>query len=99
MSERDFWGEVFGGKDMLRLSLGAYNFRTRKNKGSVVYSFEYGEGKRIRVKWISYAPRNWALVEWSDGISSNNAAVFGLLYVRDCVEKFTGLSIDPFTHG
>lgn len=95
----NFWDKAFGGKDMLRLSLGAYNFRTRKNKGSEVYSFEYGKGKRIRVKWMHYAPGNWALIEWYDGILSQSAVVFGLRYVRDCVEKFTGLSLEPFTHG
>ena len=95
----NFWDKAFGGKDMLRLSLGAYNFRTRKNKNSVTFSFDYGVGKRVRVKWMHYAPGNWALIEWSDGISRQNTAVFGLRYVRDWVEKSTGLSLDPFTHG
>lgn len=93
----NFWDKAFGGKDMLRLSLGAYNFRTRKNKGSGVYSFEYGEGKRIRVKCSNSI--EWYLIEWSDGISTQNTSAFGLRYVRDWVEKFTGLSLDPFTRG
>ncbi len=46
---RDFWEAAFGGKDTLRLSLGAYNPRTRKNKTSVTYSFNYEDGKSIRI--------------------------------------------------
>lgn len=46
---KDFWDVAFGGKDTLRLSIGARNFRIRKNLYSSTATFEYGEGNRVRI--------------------------------------------------
>lgn len=95
----DFWDVTFGGKDTLRLSLGAYNFRNRVNKGSVTYSFEYGEGKRIRVVNPSEFNSSWYLIHSWNGISKQKSFQFGWYSTRLRIEEFTGLSLDPFTHG
>lgn len=97
MSE-DFWDAAFGGKDTLRLSLGAHSFRNRVNKTSVTYSFVYGDGNRIRVRLRSLQSP-WFSIEFSDGTCKRRDLVFGLQFARPHLENLTGLSLDPFTHG
>jgi hypothetical protein len=47
--DKDFWDKTFGGKDTLRLSIGAHSFRIRQNRYSSTATFEYGEGMRVRI--------------------------------------------------
>jgi len=96
---KDFWDVAFGGKNMLRLSLGAYDFRTRKNIGSETYSFGYGEGKRIRVMHTDSIISHWYVIDQFDGTWGDRTAVFGLPRVRVSIEEIIGLSLDPFSHG
>ena len=96
---KDFWDVAFGGKNMLRLSLGAYDFRTRINKGSKTYSFGYGEGKRIRVMNTDSIISHWYVIDRFDGTWGDRTAVFGLRRVRVSIEEIIGLSLDPFPHG
>ena len=93
----DFWEAAFGGKDILRLSLGAYNLRTRKNIKSITRSFEYGEGKRIKIveKTSVFNDTYWYLIEGEQG----TLAAFGLSHLRSRIEELTGLSLDLFVHG
>lgn len=95
---KDFWDVAFGGKNMLRLSLGAYNFRTRKNIGSKTYSFGYGEGKRIRVMNTDSISPHWYVIDRFDGTWGDRTAVFGLTRLRDYIEEIIGLSLNPFRH-
>lgn len=43
----DFWNLAFGGKERLKLFLGATDFRVRRNKQSITASFNYDEGRII----------------------------------------------------
>jgi hypothetical protein len=41
----EFWDEAFGGKDVLRLMADARDFRVRKNRFSISYSFTLPAGR------------------------------------------------------
>jgi hypothetical protein len=89
---KDFWDVAFGGKDTLRLSIGARNFRIRKNLYSSTATFEYGEGMRIRVKY-----RKWGTV-YSYQVSLNSLERWapGIINVRLSVQELTGLVLNCF---
>ena len=103
---KDFWDVAFGGKDTLRLSLGARNFRIRKNLYSSTATFEYGEGMRIRVKYCK-----WGILDTVysyqvslNGLDARYSVVNPSLErwapsinnVRLSVQELTGLVLDCF---
>lgn len=96
---KDFWDVAFGGKDALRLSIDARNFRIRKNLYSLTATFECGDGMRIRVKYskwcifdeefsykVSLHGRHPLSERWSPHIDN----------VRFSVQELTGLVLDCF---
>lgn len=92
---KDFWDVAFGGKDTLRLSIGARNFRIRKNLYSSTATFEYGEGKRVRIVYgvhgvVDRVPSyvvNVGVSRWWAG---------NIPLVRTGVQELTGLVLDCF---
>jgi hypothetical protein len=93
--DKNFWDVAFGGKDTLRLSLGARNFRIRKNLYSSTATFEHGEGMRIRVKYCRWGILNTVysyqvslngLERWAPSINN----------VRLSVQELTGLVLNCF---
>jgi hypothetical protein len=52
MEPDNFWDAAFGGKDMLRLCIGAKDFCIRRNQDSVHAKFKYGDGYQVGI-WHS----------------------------------------------
>lgn len=93
----DFWQRAFGGKDMLKLSLAAYNF----TEGGGIYSFCYGDGESIRMERIPVLDPSetcWYKVSKVYGVSTMYTLVLGASRIPGALKTLTGLEVNPF-HG
>ncbi len=100
MEPDSFWDAAFGGKDLLRLYLGAKDFRISRNQHSVHAKFKYGDGYQIGIwytrvdmwddSWTYYIrlDRNRVSVDqrWAPEIEM----------IRPSVQEMTGYALDCF---
>ena len=98
---KDFWDVVFGGKDTLRLFMGARNFRIRKNLYSSTATFEYGEGMRIRIVYgkhgvMDSVPSYVVMVGETKGLWKSRWWSSKTPLIRTGVEELTGLVLNCF---
>jgi hypothetical protein len=93
----DIWERVFGGKDTLRLSIGAHSFRIRKTKSGKTASFGYGEGMRVSISkrgnFPFYLIRVYKQGKEIKGMCRWSSTTGG---IRDAVEDLTGLVLNCF---
>jgi hypothetical protein len=94
----NFWDLEFGGKDALRLSIGARNFRIRKNKYSKTATFEYGDGIKISITAHNFNPLGIHRITKKDssGIIESRLSYSADMSLREDVEILTGLVLDCF---
>jgi len=99
--DKNFWDVVFGGKDTLRLSMGARNFRIRKNLYNSTATFEYGEGMRIRIVYgkhgvMDSVPSYVVMVGETKGLWTSRWWSSKTPLIRTGVQELTGLVLDCF---
>ena len=99
--DKNFWDVVFGGKDTLRLSMGARNFRIRKNLYNSTATFEYGEGMRIRIVYGKHGVMDSVLsyvvmVGETKGLWKSRWGCRKTPLIRTGVQELTGLVLNCF---
>jgi hypothetical protein len=92
----DFWQRAFGGKDSLRLSIGARNFRIRKNKSSKTATFEYGDRIKISITTGNFNFVGICIITREDSSGILNRDCHTPTCLREGVEILTGLVLDCF---
>lgn len=96
----DFWDAAFGGKDMLRLCLGAKDFRIRHNMYSIHAKFKYGDGYQVRI-WYKYMGLfddygSFYIRLDCNGVRLDHRWTPGIEMVRISVQELTGYALDCF---
>jgi hypothetical protein len=91
----DIWQKAFGGKDTLRLSIGAHSFRIRRTTYGETASFGYGDGMRVSIRGTSYGLFMIRLHSQSKGYGSSQW-VQSCDGIRGAVEDLTGLVLNCF---
>jgi len=99
--DKDFWDKTFGGKDTLRLSIGAHSFRIRQNLYSSTATFEYGEGMRVRIVYGMHGVRDrvvgyTVMVGETKGLWTSRWWAGNTLLIRTGIQELTGLVLNCF---
>lgn len=99
--DKDFWDKAFGGKDTLRLSINARNFRIRQNRYSSTATFEYGEGMRVRIVYgmhgyLDKVPSYVVMVGETKGLWKSRWWAENTILIRTGVQELTGLVLNCF---
>lgn len=99
--EADFWDRAFGGKDLLRLCIGATDFRIRRNVYSTCATFKFGDGSRVRIvyKYVSmYDDKKsyWVTVYKGEDSAPHDRWAPEIYMIRNTVQQLTGYVLDCF---
>ena len=91
--DTDFWDAAFGGKDLLRLYIGAKDFRIRRNQDSVHAKFKYGGGYQVGI-W--YSTEGFYIRLDRNRVLLDHRWVPEVGMVRRFVQELTGYPLDCF---
>jgi hypothetical protein len=98
--DMDFWDTAFGGKDMLRLCIGARDFRIRLNQYSIHAKFRYGDGYQVGI-WFKYVsmfddPQTYYIRLDHNRVRLDQRWASEVGMVRRSVQEMTGYALDCF---